>query len=235
MAVIRGLSAALALALPLAALLLVPAGLTPGGGWIWPRAWAFLGVLAAILIVSSTALAIWRPANLQMRQQAPIARPEKRQPWIDAAGLVAFIAYLLAWVAFIPIDVFSLHLLPAPPPLASVVGGLACLAGILVGQLAVAQNRFATPTIHDQSADGQRVIDTGLYGLIRHPIYAGNLLVYAGLALWLGSTAAVVGVLPLLAATLARIAMEEAHLRAALPDYAAYAQRVRGRLIPFVF
>ena len=62
----------------------------------------------------------------------------------------------------------------------------------------------------------------------------GNLLLFAGAALWLGSTAALIGVSVHLAATLARIRIEEAFLRENLPDYAAYAARVRARLIPFV-
>ena len=163
MAAIKGLLAALAVVAPVAALLLITAGLTPGGTWIWPRAWVFLAITALVSGAGSMALAVYRPANFAMRQHAP--RKDQHQPWIDAVGLVAFVAYLLAWFAFIPVDVFSLHLLPPPPPLAAMAGGAACLAGLVITQLAVYQNRFATPTVHDQSADGQRVIDTGLYGL----------------------------------------------------------------------
>jgi protein-S-isoprenylcysteine O-methyltransferase Ste14 len=104
----------------------------------------------------------------------------------------------------------------------------------VIAQLAIAQNRYAAPTIHDQSAEGQQVIDTGLYGVVRHPLYAGLLLVYPGAALWLGSSAAAVASLGFLAMTLARIVIEERWLREHLPDYAAYARRVRGRLIPYL-
>jgi protein-S-isoprenylcysteine O-methyltransferase Ste14 len=100
--------------------------------------------------------------------------------------------------------------------------------------LAVAQNRYAAPTVQDQSGLGQEVVDTGLYGLIRHPLYAGNLLSWAGASLWLGSTAALLGVLGLVLFTVARIAVEEAELRRTLPGYEAYARRVRARLIPFL-
>jgi protein-S-isoprenylcysteine O-methyltransferase Ste14 len=76
------------------------------------------------------------------------------------------------------------------------------------------------------------VIDTGVYAVIRHPLYAANLLLFGGLALWLGSWAAFAGLAVLLVATIGRIAIEEAHLRASLPGYADYARRVRGRLVP---
>lgn len=107
--------------------------------------------------------------------------------------------------------------------------------GLAISYAAVWQNAFATPTVHDQTADGQRVVDTGVYAFIRHPLYAGNLVTFSGLALWLGSYAALTGVAVMLAFTLARIMLlEEPHLLRALPDYADYAKRVRARLIPFL-
>jgi protein-S-isoprenylcysteine O-methyltransferase Ste14 len=234
MAALKGFIAAQMVVAVAALLLLVPAGLTPGGTWIWPRAWALLAAVGLVSGMGSAWLAVYRPANFAMRQQGLLARKDQRQPLIDAVGLVAYVAYLIGWLAFIPLDVFTLRLLAPPSPAVSAAGALAGLSGLVVTQLAVAQNRFATPTIHDQSADGQRVIDTGLYAWIRHPLYAGNLLVFAGVALWLGSTAAAAGVLVMLVATLARIVIEERHLRAALPHYADYARRVRGRLVPFI-
>lgn len=218
-----------------AAALLIPAGLVSGGTWIWPRAWTLLGGIGLVTGAGSAWLAVYRPDNFAMRQQGPVAGRARGQPLVDAVGLVAYLAYLLAWFAFIPWDVFGLRLLPAPAPLLSAAGGVAGLFGLLLTQVAVAQNRFAAPTIHDQSAEGQRVIDTGLYAWVRHPLYAGNLLVFLGTALWLGSTAAAPGVLVMLAATLARIVIEERHLHAALPGYGDYARRVRGRLVPGVF
>lgn len=97
------------------------------------------------------------------------------------------------------------------------------------------ENRFATPNVQDQTGRGQQVVDTGVYGLVRHPIYLGYALLIGGEALWLGSvTAALIGVGVYLASTGWRIMIEERDLRARLPAYAAYARRVRGRLIPFV-
>ena len=78
------------------------------------------------------------------------------------------------------------------------------------------------------------MVDSGIYGLIRHPIYSGNFWLVGGLSVWLGSYAALGGLVVLLAATAARIAMEETYLRANLPGYADYARRVRGRLIPYL-
>ena len=231
MTLIRGLVAPLPMVGIVAVLLLVPAGVL-GGAWVWPRAWVFLAVFAGCGVGASGLMAVLRPASFQVRRQGLIARPEARQPLVDALGSIFYLGCLMAWLAFIPLDVFRLKLLPAPGPVLTAGGVAATLAGIAMSQLAIAQNRFAAPTIHEQ--EGQRLIDTGLYGVVRHPFYAGMLLLYAGVALWLGSYAALIVVAAFAVMTLARIVIEEAHLRSALPDYAAYAARVRGRLIPFV-
>jgi len=161
-----------------------------------------------------------------------VAVAEKRQPLIDAVGSVFYAFLIVAWVVFIPVDVFRLRLLAPPIHTVSAAGAVLVIVGLLVAYAAIAQNRFAAPTIHDQRPDGQQVIDTGLYAVVRHPFYAGLLLVYAGVALWLGSYAALIAASGFLILTLARIVIEEAYLRQSLPAYAGYARRVRGRLIP---
>jgi protein-S-isoprenylcysteine O-methyltransferase Ste14 len=219
---------------PMALLLLVPAGLVPGGTWIWPHGLALMAGLALIGLVGNLVLTLNRPTHFRVRQQSVVAARGRRQPWIDAAGSVGLLVFGAAWLAFIPLDVFRLHLLPAPGPWATAAGGLAALIGATLTPLAVWENRLATPNVQDQTDLGQRVVDTGVYRLVRHPLYLGNLLLYLGASVWLGSYAAAVGVIVLLLATVARIAIEEKDLRARLPAYADYARRVRGRLIPFL-
>jgi protein-S-isoprenylcysteine O-methyltransferase Ste14 len=231
MRLLKGLLSPLPVILVVAAVLLLTAGWS-AGAWAWPRAWAFLAVYGGLSMAGSAALAVARPASFQVRQQGLVAKKQKEQPLIDAAGLIFYVAFTLAWFAFIPLDVFRLQLLPPPSWAVSAVGAAAVLAGVVIVHVAIGQNPFAAPTIHDQSDGGQRVIDTGLYGLVRHPFYAGMLLVYVGTALWLGSYAAAIGATGFLIMTLARIVIEEAYLRDHLPGYAAYARRVRGRLIP---
>jgi protein-S-isoprenylcysteine O-methyltransferase Ste14 len=234
MRLLKSLRASLTFVAVLAVLLLVPAGFAPGGTWLWSRAWGFLAVYGAIAVVGYAALAVLRPASFDVRMQGVVAKKAQKQPLIDAVGATIFMAYMAAWLAFIPLDVFWLHLAPPPPLALSLAGVLATVAGVAVTFVAVAQNQFAAPTVQDQSARDQSVVDTGLYGVIRHPLYAGNLLSYAGVALWLGSYVALAGVLVILLFTVARILVEEAYLRANLPGYADYARRVRSRLIPFV-
>jgi len=233
MAFLKGFLSPLPFVAIAAALLLLTAGLG-AGVWSWPSAWVFLAFYGGVSMVGYGLLAVLRPESYAVRQQGMVAKAEKKQPLIDALGLIAYAVWMAAWFAFIPLDVFRLKLLAPPPQGVQWAGLAAVIAGLAISHLAIAQNRYAAPTIHDQSGEGQRVIDTGLYGLVRHPLYAGLLLVYTGAALWLGSTAAAIASAGFLVMTLARIVIEERWLREHLPDYAAYANRVRGRLIPYL-
>jgi protein-S-isoprenylcysteine O-methyltransferase Ste14 len=234
MAMMRGLWRALAIAGPAALLILGPAAVLSVDARPWDRGVVLAGVLTATLIGWNIALATRRPESFAGRARPYVEGAARKQPLIDAVGSVAYLIFVLAWLAFIPLDVFRLRLLPPPPAWAAGVGLAAAVAGPTVAFLAVWQNAFATPAIADQSDRGQRIIDTGVYGVIRHPLYAGNLLLFAGAALWLGSVAAALATVVHLVATLARIGIEEDFLRQRFPDYADYARRVRGRLIPFV-
>ena len=101
--------------------------------------------------------------------------------------------------------------------------------------MAIYQNAFATPIVKDQSDRGQTLVDTGAYSHIRHPMYSGMLLWLAGLALWLESIAATIGVIGIVPFLLLRIHGEERFLRDTLEGYEGYTKRVRHRLIPFVW
>lgn len=218
-----------------AVLLLVPAGLVPGGTWLWYRGLAFVAAFAAITLAGNVVLAIWRPPHFRVRRQSVVATPEKRQPLLDAVGSAGLIGFGMAWLVFIAVDAFRLHLLAVPNDWVAAAGGLAAMLGAALTPLAVWENRFATPNVQDQTGQGQAIVETGVYRFVRHPIYLGNLLLAGGAPLWLGSyAAALVGVGVLLVMTAGRIWIEERDLRARLPAYDDYARRVRGRLIPFV-
>jgi protein-S-isoprenylcysteine O-methyltransferase Ste14 len=216
-----------------AVLVLGPAAVL--GVWVWPSGLAFVAIQGGLQLAANLALALWRPAHFRVRQQSVVAAKHRKQPRVDAVGSAMLVAFAVAWMAFTPLDVFLLRLLPAPARWLSWSGGLAAVLGVALTSLAVWENRFATPNVQDQTATGQQVVTTGVYGLVRHPIYLGYFLTIGGQALWLGSVAAaLVGAGVYLAATLGRIAIEERDLRERLPAYDAYARRVRGRLIPYV-
>jgi protein-S-isoprenylcysteine O-methyltransferase Ste14 len=216
-----------------AVLLLAPAALL--GAWVWPAGIAFVAGCGAIDLAANLVLAVWRPAHFRVRQQGVVAARDRGQPLSDAVGSAVLLGVAVAWTAFIPLDVFHLYLLPTPASWIAWSGGFAAALGFTLTRLAIWENRFATPNVQDQSAAGQQVVDTGVYRLVRHPIYLGYFLLIGGEGLWLGSVAAaLIGMGVYFAATIGRIVVEERDLRARLPAYEAYARRVRGRLIPFV-
>jgi protein-S-isoprenylcysteine O-methyltransferase Ste14 len=227
MLVLRGLIGGLVQLAVLAALLLIPAGT-----WHWPRAIQFLVVYGLVNSVSIVALARLAPASLEARLSAPSA---KSQPMADRVVTPLFIVSFCVWFAFLPVDVFRLRLLPLPPLEVSVLGVVVSLAGYAVIWTTLFQNAFAAPIVKDQSERGQVLIDTGLYGHIRHPFYLGFLVFFLGLALWLESYAGVAALLLPFAFLAARIKVEEKTLRVTLPGYPEYTRRVRYRLVPFVW
>ena len=228
---LRGAATTLPLLLIMTLTLVLPLGLIQGV-WIWPAAWTFLGVMGVWTSCWVGWLAVARPTSFAVRRQGLVAKSEKKQPLIDALGVCFYAAWMLGWFIAIPLDVFRFRLLPPPPMIVQGLGALMTLGGIAIAYSAVAQNRFAAPTIHDQSGEGQVVIQTGLYAIVRHPFYAGGAIVYPGTALWLGSYAAAIASISFLLLTLARIVIEERYLRENLSGYDEYAQRVRSRLIP---
>jgi protein-S-isoprenylcysteine O-methyltransferase Ste14 len=97
------------------------------------------------------------------------------------------------------------------------------------------ENAFAAPVVKHQEERGHKVVDTGVYRIVRHPMYAGIFVFAVGMALWLESYAAALTVLVPIGILAVRIAFEERFLRQYLEGYNAYTEKVRYRLIPFVW
>ena len=227
MLILKGLFGGLIQVAFFAALLLIPAGT-----WHWPRAVYFLAAYGLVNSVSIVALALLAPASLETRLKAPSA---KSQPLADKVITPLLIISFFAWLAFIPVEVFHLRLLPAPSCGVAVFGVFLLVAGYGIIWSTLFQNAFAAPIVKDQSERGQVLIDTGLYARIRHPFYLGILIFFAGLALWLESYPGVLTLPIVLIFLVARIFIEEKTLREKLPGYAEYILKVRHRLVPFVW
>jgi protein-S-isoprenylcysteine O-methyltransferase Ste14 len=235
MLILNGAVAGLFSGVLLGGLPVLVAGLVPGGTWVWPAGLWFLAAAIALQAAGSAAVAAINPAAYRVRLQGVKARRDKRQPIADVVITAAGALGVFGVFAFAPVDVFWLKLLPPPTPLASAIGAALVIAGHVTMLIAIAQNEFAAPTVQDQTAGGQRVIDTGLYAFVRHPMYAGFLPFVVGIPLWLGSWAGVIAALAFCVLFLTpRIAIEEGLLRKSLPGYADYCRRVRARLIPFL-
>jgi protein-S-isoprenylcysteine O-methyltransferase Ste14 len=198
----------------------------------WVRGWIFFALFFILSTIATLDLFRADPALLNERLKPPL---QKAQPLADKLVLSTVIAGFVATLVLAPLDVFHLHLLPQPGKALAVLGLVAFVAGWWIAYRAVRANAFAAPVVKLQEERGQHVIEGGPYAIVRHPMYAGGILYFIGMPLWLGSTAATLVAVASSAAIVARIFVEESLLRRSLPGYAAYAQRVRYRLIPYIW
>ena len=116
------------------------------------------------------------------------------------------------------------------PTAVCVVGDVLVAVGLGVVALVIVQNSYAAATVQVEA--GQTVVSTGLYGLVRHPMYTGNVIMMVGIPLALGSYWGLVFVVPGLIVLASRIRDEEKLLQQDLAGYREYSQKVRYRLVP---
>jgi len=203
----------------------------PAGTLAWPQGWAFLLLFTACSLVTDVWLLRRDPALLAARMRSPLAAGQSRRDrMIMGLLLIAFVG----WIVFMALDSGRFGWSQTPPWAQAL--GAALVVGAFWGWFQVLRaNSFAATTIELQRERGQRVISTGPYAVVRHPMYASSILLMVGAPLMLGSLwglAALAVFVPLLAA---RVRGEEAMLIDGLPGYADYARRVRFRLAPGVW
>ena len=210
-----------------ALLLLVPAGTLH-----WWRAWVFLAVT---VVVMAWAVFSILPDNAGLFSQRTRGIIQKGQPLWDRVLVILLVVSYLGQIVLIPLDVFRFHFVPKPSGLVSFFGLALYVAGWWIMILAMKANPFAVPVVRLQEERHQRVIDTGIYAVVRHPMYAGFVPMAIGPALWLRSyLAALLAIVPI-AVLAVRSVFEERFLKRELKGYEEYTEKVRYRLIPFVW
>jgi protein-S-isoprenylcysteine O-methyltransferase Ste14 len=204
------------------ALLFVPAGTLH-----WPAAWVFLGTTAILGISCGLWLARTDPALLAERMRPMM---QSNQPLADKKFMLAFGFVALSWFLVIGFDE-RMHMSEVPAALQALgMVMLLCSVGFIMWVMR--ENSFAAPVVKLQTERGHRVVSTGPYAWVRHPMYSGSVLFFVGTPLLLGSWWGV-AMLPLFIALFAiRAGIEERALIAGLPGYADYTTRVRYRLLP---
>jgi protein-S-isoprenylcysteine O-methyltransferase Ste14 len=198
----------------------------------WWRAWLFIGVVFIGMVGGVVSLSRDHEDALKERLKPPI---QKGQPLADKIIVVLFLAAFYGLVIFIPLDVFRFHLMGKPGTLVSSLGLALAIAGGWTAYLALRENAFAALAVKHQEERQHTVIDTGVYSIVRHPLYAGDALMMVGIPLWLESyPAALLASVPIATVAL-RILFEERFLRRELKGYQAYTEKVRYRLIPLLW
>lgn len=217
---------AYAIVVPVALLLLI---FLPAGDIGWIPGWIFVATLVVGFGLSGLAIAKTNPVIFRARSRF--------QPGTERWDLPLVAVILTAMAATIPVASFDAghaHWSQVPSSLI-VIGYTALLGGIGVTAWAQAVNPFFEPGVRIQSERHQRVIDSGPYGIVRHPGYSAAVAMFLGISLALGSWW---GLVPAAIASLllmVRTVFEDRLLQNRLPGYREYAGRVRARLVPGIW
>ena len=201
------------------------------GTFAWPGAWAYLVLMVALSFTLGIDLARHDPGLLRERLGSPVQRD---QPAADKVLLIVLLLSIFAWLVLMGLDA-KRFAWSSVPVLVQVLGALMTLWSIWFCYRTMRENSFAAPVVKLQKERRQRVISTGPYAFIRHPMYLGAAFYFIGTALLLGSWSGVIVALVLIGLLCIRIPIEEKALRAGLEGYDEYAARVRYRLIPRVW
>jgi protein-S-isoprenylcysteine O-methyltransferase Ste14 len=211
------------LAIAMSVLLFLPAGTAR----YW-QAWGYLTVFLGASFLITLYLMKEDPALLERRLRGgPTAEKEKTQKIIMLLASMGFVASLV-------VPALGYRFMWSRVPLYAVITGDALTAlSFYVIFLVYRENTFTSATV--EIAEGQKVISTGPYKFVRHPMYAGGLLLFIGTPLALGSTWGLLTFIATLPALLWRLLDEETFLATNLPGYVEYCAKVRWRLVPGVF
>ena len=200
----------------------------PAGSIDWPAAWWF--AVAFLVCTLIAVVVIWR-----VNPEIFVAR-SRIQPGTKAWDYF-FIALIVGgFLAVLPVAGLDFRFGWSNAPVWVIGLGVALFILGYAGSIwPVAVNRHFEPGVRIQADRGQTVIDTGPYAIIRHPGYSAATLLILGMALMLGSYWALVPAVIAIIGTAVRTLLEEQTLRAGLPGYVEYTQRVRYRWVPGVW
>jgi protein-S-isoprenylcysteine O-methyltransferase Ste14 len=200
----------------------------PAGTFDYWRGWTFIAVFAAATTIPSIYLATTNPAALKRRMQAgPAAETRPLQKIIITLAFVSMGAMIVVSALDFRFGWSSV------PAAVSIAGDLLVGVGLLIAMVTTIQNGYAAANINVES--DQKVVSTGVYSVVRHPMYFGNVVMMVGVPLALGSYWGLLFVIPGLAVLATRIVDEEKALTLELTGYRDYAQRVHYRLVPGVW
>ena len=197
----------------------------PAGTINFINGWILMGILFIPMFVAG--LIMWKKSPSLLQKRLKAKEKEGPQKKVVSASALMFVAgFVVAGLDFR----FGWSHLPNWLVAAAAVVFL-CAYGLYAEVLR--ENAYLSRTIEVQA--GQKVVDTGLYAIVRHPMYSAVILLFLSMPLVLGSVWAFFIFLPFPALLAVRIKNEESVLLAGLEGYREYTQRVRWRLIPYIW
>ena len=198
----------------------------------WPDALLFLSIHFLITILASAYLLIVKPASIEAR----LNYDSETQPKEDRLATVLMLSAIIVGLSLAPIDIFYLNLSSSFEGNVKKIGLGIYIFGMLLVMASMNANEFAETTVNIQEERGQKVIDKGIYSIVRHPMYTGFIFFITGVNVWLGTYLSLILSLIFLAIALkSRISIEEKTLLNDLEGYEDYCKKVKHRLIPYFF
>ena len=197
----------------------------PAGTMDYPHGWLFIAVLFVPMTIAGVVMALRSPALLKKRLNTKEKEAEQRIV-VVMSGIMFIAAFVVAGFNYR----YSWSVMPSWAVWCAAV--LFLFSYIIYAEV-LRENAYLSRTIEVQ--EGQTVIDTGLYGIVRHPMYSATILLFLSMPLVLGSLPSFVIMLAYIPLIAKRVRNEEKVLLEGLDGYAAYCSKVKYRLLPFVW
>jgi len=197
----------------------------PAGTLSWLYGWIFMGVLFVPMLIAGIVMYFKAPDLLESRLRAKETQSEQKQV-IGFSGIMFLLVFILAGLNYR----FKWIILPE---IAVYIGiAIFLLSYALFGEV-LRENRYLSRVIEVQK--DQKVVDSGLYGIVRHPMYFATLFLFLSMPLVLNSLPSFIVMLSYIPIIVKRIRNEEEVLEKELSGYKEYKRKVRYRLIPFMY
>ena len=197
----------------------------PAGTFRYPQGWLLMGILFIPMFAAGLIMMKVNPGLLEKRLNVKEKESEQKEV-IVLSGIMFLAAFILAGLSFR----FGWLMLPLP---ASISAATVFLAAYALYAEVLRENTYLSRTIEVQ--EDQKVIDTGLYGVVRHPMYMATVLLFLAMPLVLGSVISFVIMLAYIPIIAKRIRNEEEVLKNGLAGYEEYMQKVKWRMIPYIW
>jgi protein-S-isoprenylcysteine O-methyltransferase Ste14 len=200
----------------------------PAGTFNYWQAWVFVGIFVILSAAYTAYVGVKTPEVLRRRMNAGPTHESRPVQKIVSSGVTLMFFALLVVSAFDHRFGWS-----NVPTVVVLIGEILVAVGLFISMLVVVQNSYAAANITVEA--GQKVVSTGLYRLVRHPMYFGGLVMMVGIPLALGSYWGLVAFVPCVILLAARIFDEEKALTEDLAGYREYTEKVHSRLVPHVW
>ena len=197
----------------------------PAGSFAYWNAWLFLGILFIPMIIAGFVLMARNPELLKKRLNAKEEQKEQKLV-VALSGVMFLLAFIVAGLNFRFQWVIQ-------PVWVSIAGAVVFLLAYVMYAEVLRENTYLSRTVEVQ--EGQQVISTGLYGVVRHPMYSATLFLFLSMGIVLGSPISFIILLCYIPIIAIRMKNEEKVLSEGLPGYTEYIQKVRYRVIPYIW